>query len=249
MMQFGKSLRAAREAKGLTVAQLAETTHLAPTMVEDLENENFGHIAAPIYGRGFVRLYCETVGLAPQPYIDEFMSILTGAREPSIRERPVASPEPSVESAATERLSPEPEPAPQPPQDLFLTDSAAPTPAAPAPAVPTPAAPTPVAPLPLPAEDDESVPADSRYATPLRTGWNTPSPAFWRLGLLAVAALAVLALLIVGLRALRHATAPEEQPSDVPAVVTENVQPSAVQPTTAPAQPRTPQSIPQLYLD
>ena len=63
MIEFGKTLRAAREAKGYTVSQLAEATRLMHQVVEDLENENFTRIPAPIYGRGFVKLYCEAVGL------------------------------------------------------------------------------------------------------------------------------------------------------------------------------------------
>ena len=93
MIEFGKSLRAAREAQGLTIRQLAETTHMVPTMIENLENEDFSRIAAPIYGRGFVKLYCAAVGLDPKPFVDEFMEILNGNRTSNIRERaPVAAP-------------------------------------------------------------------------------------------------------------------------------------------------------------
>ena len=111
MMEFGKSLRAAREAKGFTVLQLAETTHLAPSVVENLENEDFSHIAAPIYGRGFVKLYCEAVGLAPKPMIDQFMDLLNGTTEPRIRERPVAPEAPAATSENPPVTEPEDEPA------------------------------------------------------------------------------------------------------------------------------------------
>ena len=37
MIEFGATLRAAREAKGYTIAQVAEATHMAPSTVEDLE--------------------------------------------------------------------------------------------------------------------------------------------------------------------------------------------------------------------
>ena len=58
MIEFGKTLKSAREAKGLSVAQVAEATRLLPRIVEDLEKEDFSHLPAPIYGRGFVKLYC-----------------------------------------------------------------------------------------------------------------------------------------------------------------------------------------------
>ena len=91
MIEFGKTLRAAREAKGLSVAQLAEMTHMTPARVEELETENFASIPAAIYGRGFVRLYCSAVGLDPKPLADEFTEIFNGNRDPEIRER---APEP-----------------------------------------------------------------------------------------------------------------------------------------------------------
>ena len=93
-MEFGKSLREAREAKGYTVTQIAETTHMLVSIVEGLEKEDFSRIAAPIYGRGFVKLYCEAVGLDAKPFVDEFMEIMNGNRDVSIKERPVAEPAP-----------------------------------------------------------------------------------------------------------------------------------------------------------
>ena len=108
MIEFGKTLRDAREAKGLSVAQLADATHMTVNTINELENEDFTRIPAPIYGRGFVKLYCETVGLDPKPLLTEFMDILNGNRDDCIRERstadtaPVApeEPAPSVETTA-----------------------------------------------------------------------------------------------------------------------------------------------------
>ena len=93
-MEFGKSLREAREAKGYTTAQIAETTHMLVSIVEGLEKEDFSRIAAPIYGRGFVKLYCEAVGLEAKPFVEEFMEIMNGNRCVTIKERPIEMPAP-----------------------------------------------------------------------------------------------------------------------------------------------------------
>ena len=115
MIEFGKTLRTAREAKGLTIADIANRTHLMSAMVSDLENENFSRLPAPIYGRGFIKLYCGVVGLDPKPLIDEFMEIHSGNRQPAIRERTVTTEEPSAPEPKKEPV-PEPvkEPAPEP---------------------------------------------------------------------------------------------------------------------------------------
>ena len=249
MMDFGTRPRASRAPKGSTVLQLAETTHLAPSVVENLENEDFSHIAAPIYGRGFVKLYCEAVGLAPKPMIDQFMDLLNGTTEPRIRERPVAPEAP----AATSENPPEDEPIPEPPpqQDLFRSqtplDERRNLPPASAPAAP------------VSAPKDE--PAMSKYASPFRMAQNASTQRVWRTGVLALIAFAVILLLFFGLKALYRATssgpAPEKPETTAPAATAqaETTQAKTAQAETTSAKektsatPRTAQDIPSLYID
>ena len=103
MIEFGKTLRAHREAKGLTTSEVAQKTHILVQQVEALEKEDFSKIAAPIYGRGFVKLYCEAVGIADyKPLVDEFMDIYSGNKPPTIRMKTVASVDngPSIEESS-----------------------------------------------------------------------------------------------------------------------------------------------------
>ena len=86
---FGETLRKAREAKGLTTSQIAAKTRMLVQIVEEMENEDFHRIAAPIYGRGFVRLYAECVDLDPLPLVKEFMDIYEGRRAPIVRTKEV----------------------------------------------------------------------------------------------------------------------------------------------------------------
>ena len=245
MMEFGKSLRAAREAKGYTVLQLADMTHMAPSVVENLEKEDFSHIAAPIYGRGFVKLYCEAVGLAPKPLIDQFMDILNGNNEPRIRERAVVPEEqPIAETPEPPVCEPEPEPIPAPPpqQDLFRSQTplAEKKDFAPAAAYAPPPAAT------------ENEPTVSKYASPYRLTQSASSQRILRTGILALIALAIIALLLFGLRALHRATSnvssPDTQSTSVPAetIPAENKAPAE---NKTPPAPRTVQSIPSLYID
>ena len=263
MIEFGATLRAAREAKGYTVAQIAEITHMAPSTVDDLEKEDFSRIAAPIYGRGFVKLYCETVGLDPKPIVAEFMDIYNGNRDTTIKERPVQPPaqppkaepppeEPPVEPPPVEL----PPPAPLPEPDLFSppppeTDAfAAPERVAQERVAPEHAAPEHAAP-----EMESEVPRFSRYAAPvsqtkptIATGF--ASPAFWRMAALACGAIVLLWLCFLGVRAIYRATnAPdgEEQPTNAPTA--EEMQKDKAPKAAPPAVERTPQSVPALYID
>lgn len=111
MIEFGKTLREAREAKGLTIEDIVKKTHMMSRQIAALENEDFSLFAAPIYGRGFVKLYCEAVGLDANVMVAEFMDIFNGNREPTIRTRedaPLTPPTPSEPQPPRESLIPEP---------------------------------------------------------------------------------------------------------------------------------------------
>ena len=121
MSSFGKTLRDAREAKGLTCSQVAAQTHMLVQTVEEMEREDFHRIPAPIYGRGFVRLFAECVGLDPIPLVREFMDIYEGRRAPTVNIREVPTgpeppPPPPAPAPEPEPIHvPEPEPIPEPP--------------------------------------------------------------------------------------------------------------------------------------
>ena len=53
-------------------------------IVEDLEREDFQRIAAPIYGKGFIRLYAEFIGLDANPLIEDYLSLVNTAKKPSL---------------------------------------------------------------------------------------------------------------------------------------------------------------------
>ena len=259
MIEFGKTLRSAREAKGLSVAQVAEATHLLPRVVEDLEKEDFSRLPAPIYGRGFVKLYCEQVGLDPKPMIAEFMDILNGGRGAAANERSAAVPPPAPAPAPAPAAAPEPPP-PEPAadnggDDLFAaaeSRDAAQILADTAPAAePAPAAP--------------ATPKLSRYATSYDNlvgdepdaSW-TASPAIWRWAVVGVVAAAFLVLVFLGLRALYRATSPEPAPIDetTAAALSESAKPEPAAPAPVPDEKaklanagRTPMDIPPLYVD
>ena len=272
MIEFGNTLRAAREAKGLTVAQLAEATRILPRIVEDLEREDFSRLPAPIYGRGFVKLYCEQVGLDPKPMIAEFMDILNGTRDTVIKKRPVAAP--AAPAAATPPPAPAPiptpvaaEPEPPPPprpaagndgDDLFTAaESLDPV------STLTKCHDASTAPEPAPAAPAPAEPKLSRYATSYDNfAGDEPgahwiaSPSIWRWAIVGVVAIVFLVLVFLGLRALYRATSPEPAPIDETTVAalgesskTEPAAPAPDEKAKLANADRTPMDIPPLYVD
>ena len=165
---FGETLRAAREAKGLTTSQVAAQTHMLVQIVEEMENEDFHRIAAPIYGRGFVRLFAECVGLDPIPLVKEFMDIYEGRRAPIVRTREVpVQPEPKPVPAPEPPPAPQPEPAPEP--ELAPEPEPPPAPAPEPPPAPKPEPPPAVSePPPFVTPDLRQEPAPAPMPEPPR---------------------------------------------------------------------------------
>lgn len=228
MIEFGKTLRQAREAKGLSIAQIADSTHLMSQIVEGLENEDFSRIVAPIYGRGFVRLYCEAVGLDPKELIAEFMEIYNGNRVATIRLREVQPTEPE---------------APKPVEKVEAPEAAA-------------AQTEPVIVEPHAVEEEPPTPTGKRsFKMPEMSIPEVP-PSLWRMATLVVVAIVVIWVAFIGFRALYRATM--TAPAAETSAPVEAVQPekkaktpqSGKGPTSADKKvTRNPMPIPPLYVD
>jgi len=72
----GAQLRAAREAKGMQVADVAQTLKLGPRQVEALENGDWQGLPGHTFIRGFVRNYARLVNIDPAPLMTQLDSIL-----------------------------------------------------------------------------------------------------------------------------------------------------------------------------
>jgi cytoskeleton protein RodZ len=68
----GDILRAEREARGLTVHQVASELHVADGMLLALEKDDFDAIGATIFVKGHLRNYARLLGLDPIPLLDAY---------------------------------------------------------------------------------------------------------------------------------------------------------------------------------
>jgi cytoskeletal protein RodZ len=69
MSSVGQQLREAREARGLTIQQVAEATKARADHVRALEEGNYKVFSAPVYIRGFIRTYGALVKLNVPPLL------------------------------------------------------------------------------------------------------------------------------------------------------------------------------------
>jgi len=69
---FGPNLRRVRVQRGISIAQIAEHTKIAPDLLEGLEKNDLSGWPVGIYARAFVRQYACAIGADPDGTVDEF---------------------------------------------------------------------------------------------------------------------------------------------------------------------------------
>ena len=84
----GAQLRAAREAAGLSLDQVAQQLKLAPRQVRALEEENFGMLPGRTFTRGFMRNYARLLNLDPDLLVAHLPD---AAHAPSLESPPLHS--------------------------------------------------------------------------------------------------------------------------------------------------------------
>ena len=84
-MALGKQLQQAREKLDLSPSEVAAATRIKVQLVEAIEAEDFDRLVAPIYAKGFLKMYAEYVGLDPAPLIREYMNHVEGGGKPSLK--------------------------------------------------------------------------------------------------------------------------------------------------------------------
>lgn len=72
----GSRLRAAREAKHLSVLEIADTTKISTRALEALEENDVAQLPGGIFTRGFVRSYAAEVGLDPEQTLRDYLAQL-----------------------------------------------------------------------------------------------------------------------------------------------------------------------------
>ena len=105
MRALGEEFRAAREARGLSLSDVAEQIHIRSVYLQALENDDWAAIGAPVYTRGFIRTYARFLGLDPENAVQRFNE--SGGTAPAAPP-PAAAPVREPAAATGERRSPSP---------------------------------------------------------------------------------------------------------------------------------------------
>lgn len=80
--QFGPRLKAAREARGISLRDIADTTKISVTALEALEHNDASRLPGGIFSRAFVRAYAREVGIDAEAAVREFAEQFPDAVQP-----------------------------------------------------------------------------------------------------------------------------------------------------------------------
>ena len=81
---FGAWIRQAREARGVSLRQIADATKISRSALEALERNDIARLPGGIFSRAFVRSYAAEIGVDPELAVRDFLaqfphdSIVTG---------------------------------------------------------------------------------------------------------------------------------------------------------------------------
>jgi len=79
---IGETLRAAREFHRASIERVSEVLRLETRFVVALEEDRFDEIGPPVFVKGYLKHYCELLGLDPEPLLRDLRERLRDAEPP-----------------------------------------------------------------------------------------------------------------------------------------------------------------------
>jgi flagellar biosynthesis protein FlhG len=85
--QNGALLRRARLRRGLELQKIAEVTKVSPHNLQLIEDDRYDALPAPVYVRGFVQAYADSLGLDGRAFARGYLERCEAARRDSAKHR------------------------------------------------------------------------------------------------------------------------------------------------------------------
>ncbi len=87
METIGAILKAAREKRKMSRENVAKATRLNTLYIEAIEKNEFHKLIAPIYAKGFVKLYAQCVQIDPAPLLRQFIALEAASQPVPARQK------------------------------------------------------------------------------------------------------------------------------------------------------------------
>ncbi len=81
---LGGKLRLAREARGITLSEVAAQTRIAARYLEAIEEDNYKPLPGGVFNKGFIKAYAKYVGVDEQEALDDYARAVASQSESQI---------------------------------------------------------------------------------------------------------------------------------------------------------------------
>ncbi len=81
---LGEKLRLAREARGITLSEVAAQTRIAARYLEAIEEDNYKPLPGGVFNKGFIKAYAKYVGVDEQEALDDYARAVASQSESEI---------------------------------------------------------------------------------------------------------------------------------------------------------------------
>jgi cytoskeleton protein RodZ len=83
-LSLGEKLRQAREARGISISEVAEQTRISPLYLKSIENDDYKPLPGGIFNKGFVRSYARYIGFDEDEALADYSELVSAnaAAEP-----------------------------------------------------------------------------------------------------------------------------------------------------------------------
>lgn len=75
-LTLGEKLQQAREARGITISEVAEQTRISALYLENIENNDYRNLPGGIFNKGFVKSYARYVGIDEQEALQDYSRLI-----------------------------------------------------------------------------------------------------------------------------------------------------------------------------
>ena len=79
---LGEKLRQAREARGLSISEVAEQTRISALYLENIENDDYRVLPGGIFNKGFVKSFAKIVGVDENEALQDYAQLIANQGSP-----------------------------------------------------------------------------------------------------------------------------------------------------------------------
>lgn len=105
MESIGQILKSIRERQGLTIPEVALAIKAKQLYIKAIEADQFDELIAPVYAKGFIKLYAEYLGLDPQPLLNIYPEASKRKNVEDSPETPDKTPAPPPETPVVKQTA------------------------------------------------------------------------------------------------------------------------------------------------